>query len=131
MHDLPTAVNPKLDCVLFDDDEALWCVSGKHSVASRCIQQSLGDMLNWSKLWGFSQVKTECVLFTRRRSNFSRLLYLNSLIKISNKIKYLGMIFDKRLTWSEQIDLVISKCQKVLNMKRSVSGNLRQLINPF
>jgi len=55
--------------------------------------------------------KTEMVVFGSR--NFlSEITVNNNTIKASNNIKILGVIFDRKLQWNEQINATTSKCQK-------------------
>jgi len=49
--------------------------------------------------------KTVAVLFTHRRESIQNTLKLNdSIIKVENKAKLLGLIFDARLTWNELVN---------------------------
>jgi len=39
-----------------------------------------------------------------------------------SKFKYLGLWFDDKLIWKDQIDCILKKCGKVLNLMRAVAG---------
>jgi len=43
-------------------------------------------------------------------------------IKTVKSAKFLGMIFDRKLTWNDHIDYVVKKCKQRLNLMRAVSG---------
>jgi len=43
-------------------------------------------------------------------------------IKCVKVTKFLGMIFDKRLTWNAYIYYLITKCKKCINPMRALSG---------
>lgn len=45
-----------------------------------------------------------------------------SRLKRSNSFKCLGIIFDKKLTWKLHIKYLINRCQKSINMMRSISS---------
>lgn len=36
--------------------------------------------------------------------------------------KFLGIYFDVKLIWTEHINKIVEKCQKVLNIMRCISG---------
>jgi len=68
--------------------------------------------------------KTVAVLFTHRRDTVNKALQIyGDYIKIDNKAKFLGIIFDSKLTWSDHVNYIIDKCNKRLNLLRAVSGN--------
>jgi len=43
-------------------------------------------------------------------------------IKTEKSARFLGVVFDQRLTWNEHIDYVTSKCSKRLTLMRAISG---------
>ena len=45
------------------------------------------------------------------------------MVKIDNKAKFLGLVFDSKLNWNEHIKYLEEKCNKRLNLMRAVSGN--------
>ena len=47
----------------------------------------------------------------------------NGIIKFESSVKFLGVIFDRRLTWRAHIQYVINRCNKRMNLLRAVSGN--------
>ena len=68
--------------------------------------------------------KTVAVLFTKRVVNNNVILKFNGkTINTANSAKFLGIIFDCKLTWSEHISYIEGKCKKRLNLMRSVAGN--------
>lgn len=85
------------------------------------MQQAVDDVQRWSLEWGFriSIDKTK-TLFSSERNIAQELK-----IEISGTdlervdcFKYLGLWFDKRLTWSVHIQKMVEKCKKVLNVMR-------------
>ena len=68
--------------------------------------------------------KTIGVLFTRRvAGNNIKLTFNGKHLKMANSAKYLGIIFDNKLTWTEHIKYIEEKCKKRLNLMRSIAGN--------
>jgi hypothetical protein len=43
-------------------------------------------------------------------------------LKMEKKVKFLGMIFDNKLTWTEHVEYTMTKCNKRLNLMRSLTG---------
>ena len=46
------------------------------------------------------------------------------MFKVEDKVKFLGVIFDRRITWKTHIDHIEDKCKKAVNLLRSVSGEM-------
>ena len=72
-----------------------------------------------------STTKTVAVEFSRNETpaahlplklGTSRLLYQSS-------VKFLGVVFDRHLTWSEHIQHVADRCRKRLNLMRAMAGS--------
>jgi len=85
----------------------------------------LNALQEWCDTWGFkiSPEKTVAVLFTRSSQKPSVKLDIQGrTVKIENSAKFLGVIFDRQLTWYQHIDYFVSKCNKRLNLMRAVSG---------
>ena len=43
-------------------------------------------------------------------------------ILIEKEAKILGVIFDKKLTWRKQFDVIAAKCKQAINLMRRLSG---------
>jgi len=57
--------------------------------------------------------KTVAVLFTHRREGIESTLKINDdYVKVEKKAKFLGLVFDSKLTWKEHVDYVVDKCKK-------------------
>ena len=44
-------------------------------------------------------------------------------IKFQNHVKFLGLIFDKNLTWNKHISYIEERCKPILNLLRYVKAN--------
>lgn len=72
-----------------------------------------------------SAAKTVCVLFAndgRLKTQMKPIVVNNTAIKVEKAAKFLGVVFDERLTWKQHFDHVISKCKTRLNLMRSITG---------
>jgi len=70
------------------------------------------------------QWKNSSVLFTHRKDNINNILRINGMsVKVDNKAKFLGMVFDSKLNWNDHVAYVVDKCKKRTNLMRAISGN--------
>ena len=46
----------------------------------------------------------------------------NSTLVLEKKVKFVGILFDKQLTWTPHINYIVDKCKTRLNLMRCVSG---------
>ena len=68
--------------------------------------------------------KTVAVLFTLAKPKDDIFLTFNgNPVRVEATAKFLGVVFDSRLTWQAHIDYVAAKCKKRLNLVRAVAGN--------
>lgn len=110
---------------LFADDGAMWKRGRNLNYIVCKMQQAVSEVKRWSPEWGFrmSIEKTKTV-FLSKRSIPQDLNILISDIELErvDQFKYLGMWFDKRLTWSVHINKMIHKCKKMMNVMRCLRG---------
>jgi hypothetical protein len=68
----------------------------------RKIQHGLDSLAAWYKRWNIkiNEDKTRAIYFIRQNRLPDSLLKLNGRnIPFVNRVKYLGVLFDKRVTW--------------------------------
>ena len=125
INDLPNEIK-QTETTLFADDSCVFKSGKTLDVIVRKIQDSLNKLSHWCDVNGFkiSMEKTVAVLFTHRKDTIENLLKINGhVLRVDNKAKFLGIIFDSRLTWTHHVDYVVEKCKKRINLLRAVSGN--------
>ena len=89
------------------------------------VQLAIEEVTEWAFDWGcrFSVEKTQTVFFTRKRiEEGMRLTMYGKVLERVSSFKYLGVIFDSRLTWIDHIKRIEDKCKKVMNVMRCLSG---------
>ena len=120
------AIRPPVNSSLFVDDLAIYYTSNDAISACKPIQQAINAVSRWAESNGFkfSTQKTVAVRFTRsRRAETIPTLTLNgTILPYEDKVKFLGVIFDKKLTWGPHIDSLKLKVKKSLNILKVVSG---------
>ena len=62
------------------------------------------------------------MIFTRRNNINISLQLGNHTLEIVKEIKFLGLIFDRNLTWQKHIQSLQTKCLKVINCMRVLTG---------
>src|SRR6218665_2159425 len=126
MNDIPEPENG-VKLSLYADDSAIWRAGPNPEVNRRHLQFYLDRLKKFFDEWGFkvSTTKTVAVEFSRSgtppahlplKLGTSRLLY-------HSIVKFLGVIFDRHLTWSEHIQYVTDRCRKRLNLMRAMAGS--------
>lgn len=111
----------------YADDGAIWNKSSSPEQAVKALQKALIDIEGWATFWGFkiSSTKTEAIIFRRRlklKLDHLNLKLFGKTINFVNKVKFLGMIFDRFLTWRDHINDLVEKCKQDMNVLRLVSG---------
>jgi ribonuclease HI len=125
INDIPQGLDG-VEMTLFADDSSIYAGHRNHKRLENIIQNSINTIKEWCNKNGFkiSTSKTVGVLFTKKRRipNIKIKLGKDS-VKIEKKAKFLGVIFDCRLSWKQHIEYVITKCKNRMNLMRAVSGN--------
>jgi hypothetical protein len=78
----------------------------------RKLQRGLDSMVAWCERWNIKidEDKTWATYFSQQRAPPESLLTLNRRnIPFVNNVKYLGVIFDKRITWRLHIERIEPK----------------------
>ena len=112
---------------LFVDDFAIYYTAYDPQVASTYIQRAIESVTKWANDNGFkfSTSKTVAVCFSRRRTKEvpTTLKLNNCILPYSEEAKFLGIIFDKRLTWSSHVNILKDKAKKSLDILKVVSSH--------
>ena len=108
---------------LFCDDGMFWHQSKDLAIAEQRVQDTLNRLTIWSQTNGlkFSPQKSCYCIFTHNNTRDLNLTLLNQNLPRSFQVRYLGIIFDHRLTWQPHIEHLREKCFKRLNILKSVA----------
>ena len=117
---------PVIGRSLFVDDLAVWHSASSTRAVSRQLQLSVARLERWSTENGlrFSTTKPVAVHFLRRRCSDPHLriqLYGQS-IPTEPTARFLGILFDRRLTYKPHFNILRQRCfnsQNVLKWRRS------------
>ena len=109
---------------LYVDDFLICCKSKHIRTIERQLQQCLNKINNWTIKNGFkfSKNKTQCILFCNlNKMHNDPVLKLDlTEIPIVEEHKFLGIIFDKKLTFKPYIKYLRSKCNKTIQLLRRI-----------
>lgn len=129
-HDAPQLQHCNLS--LFADDTAFYCASRYVKHIEKSLQSAVSKYKAYFTRWKIkmNENKTQAIFFTKRRSKqipTGPLRIGSSLIEWSNSVKYLGFIFDKRLTIRQHIEYAATKCQKAFQILYSLMNRRSKL----
>lgn len=123
--DLPNCLPSNIDISQFADDGSIRKTGRNIDFLVKSIQTGCNSITDWCKKWGFklSGPKSVGVLFTLKKKipNIS-LHVFGSDITMKKSTKFLGVLFDSRLTWADHIEYVINRCKPRINLLRCISG---------
>ena len=126
INNIVKSVCPGVECFLYVDDFCI-CYRSKHMhTIERQLQQVLNNLSKWSSENGFkfSKTKTKCMHFCQsRKLHLDPELTLDGIqIEVVPEFKFLGLLFDSKLSFIPHINYLSNKCHKALNLLRVVSS---------
>ena len=119
-------LNNGVDNSLFVDDFNVCCRSKNMRTIERKLQLCLNNLQTWTDENGFkfSETKTVCVHFCNQRRQHAHpdLTLHNQAIPVVNDTKFLGVIFDSKLSFIPHMRALRTKCTKAMNLLKVVAG---------
>ncbi|KAL4089526.1 hypothetical protein QTP88_024547 [Uroleucon formosanum] len=118
--DQPT--NPNTQIAEYADDKVIFSSHTDPGIVSTSLQNHLNDLSYWYSHWRvkINESKSVHTTFALRHSQPPPVLINNKPIPNSDIAKYLGLIFDKRLTWAKHIHATKIKLNKRLYALRPI-----------
>lgn len=129
--DLPTC--PITKTIMYADDTIIYASSFSAQTATEKIKYHISKLTDYYGKWkiDINTQKTETIILTRKFTNvqvFSKIKINDDTIRENNPIKYLGLLLDRRLTFTQQISsilkrvyIVLSKLYPLLNRRSRLS----------
>ena len=126
INNIVKSVCPGVECFLYVDDFCI-CYRSKHMhTIERQLQQVLNNLSKCSSENGFkfSKTKTKCMHFCQsRKLHLDPELTLDGIqIEVVPEFKFLGLLFDSKLSFIPHINYLSNKCHKALSLLRVVSS---------
>jgi hypothetical protein len=97
---------------LFADDTCVYATEKHELRVLYKLQRGLTAVESWCQRWNIkiNEGKTEVIYFSKRRRMPGDDLQLNGRnIPLVNSVEYLGVIFDRRMTWRLHIEKMTAK----------------------
>ena len=124
INDIVKQVDPGVECSLYVDDFVIMYRSPTINAIQRKLQYTINRLEKWTLQNGFtnSEKKTLAMQFCPDKKCMDPVLKLdNDPIQFVKETKFLGLIWDTRLTYEPHIKYLKARCQKSLNILKVLS----------
>lgn len=123
--DIEQSVSPFCSMLQYADDLVLYTATQSFADASKNLNEALSYLKVWLDDHGLSLSphKSCTVIFSRNRliPNIN-INYDHEIIHCKNSVKFLGIYLDSKMTGVPHLEYTAGKCEKSLNVLRSLSG---------
>ena len=119
-NDLSSNLN-YLSCIQFADDTTLYYADKNLDVLKCCVEHDLNIILDWFRANSLTLnvEKTNFLLFAPDKRKHAVYLNVDKVtICPSNKTKFLGVILDDKLEWTEHVKSILTKMKRNYNLMR-------------
>ena len=136
INDLPSVLPPD-SVVLFADDTAIYIINSNLSSLNASLQKCLDAANLWMARNGLrlNENKTKCMLIhsSKAKAESGLDIHIDDVtVEQVRSLKYLGVVLNDTLTWSDHVDMVCGKVNRSLNLLRRLSWFLpRSLLFTF
>ena len=116
VNDFPSQIQNR--CLMFADDIKLYSEITNHS-DTVCLQNDLTKLHDWSRTWHLKLNPGKCKSFCitlRRNPIIQHYVIGNTRLENVETIRDLGVILDRKLTFSHHIDTMVSKANKIMGI---------------
>lgn len=123
--DIEKILGPHTKVLQYADDMTFYTASKDINLNHHRLSNALTEFHNWTQHTGLtlSQTKTKVVTFARRRTDLPSNIKLGPYeLPYEKVVKFLGIYLDQKLLWKEQIEYIVAKMEKRVNLLRSVNG---------
>ena len=127
INDLPIKYNKnKLYSLLFADDLCAYKIFKKNGNVNKQIQAYLNWIEKWLTQWRLMMAPLKCsyIVFSSERNNETaiNLKLFNEPIKICSETSFLGIRFDKHLSFKNQFNYIKEECGKRMNILKIIAN---------
>ena len=125
MNDLVPELPKGIHAALYADDLVLWCTEEYATTATYRMQQALDKLTAWTNTWcvTINKEKSSATLFSLSTKTKAGHLHLeNTPLLYEDQQTYLGVTFDKRLTWKQHVQNAEAKARRKINIMRKLAG---------
>lgn len=115
----------KVRGAVYADDLVLWCSEEHFTTANYRLQQALIVLETWTKSWlvKVNEQKTTYSIFSLSNQDPRINLQINGhTLQLDDSPSYLGVTFDRRLTWKSQTAKTQARAKQRLGLMKKLSG---------
>ena len=107
----------------FADDDGQWAVSKNIDLAAEYLQRDLDKLARWCAKWRIklNPEKTKVIIFSKSRSAIRAepaLSLYGDLLSYYPHIKFLGITFDNRMTFTKHFEEILERCNNKFHRLR-------------
>ena len=125
INDLPASLPSSVSCSLYADDLAIWSSSPSVPTAVEATQGALFRLERWSEYWCLPLNPSKCeVSFFSVNPHQANLLLLGSRLRFNPTPTFLGVTFDRTLSFSKHVSSLKAKFFPRLKALRCISASL-------
>ncbi|XP_076638774.1 uncharacterized protein LOC143350585 [Colletes latitarsis] len=112
--------------VAFADDIALLARDGNKALLKEKISSTINDILKWLTLnqLTLAPEKTEAIALNNKRLGRMSIRILNTRLKISTELKYLGLHYDRSHKFRVHIEYICKKAARVMSALARITPNV-------
>ena len=125
VNDIIAELPRKIHSALYADDMALWCSEEYITTDNYRMQQALEVLESWTKKWSVkvNSTKTTYTVFSLSPKEQKVTLRLgNQTLNAEDNPTYLGVTFDKRLTWKQHTQRTESRAKARLALMKKLAS---------
>ena len=125
INDIVRDMPRKVQGAIYADDLVLWCSEEHLSTANYRMQQALNTLEGWTNqlLVKINSRKTTYTIFSLSTKEQKATLHINGQTLLAeDNPTYLGVTFDKRLTWRQQTEKAEARAKVRLALMKKLAG---------
>ena len=117
VNDMPNPTHHQTNKSQFADDAGQWAVSKNIDLAAEYLQRDLDKLARWCAKWRIKLYpeKTKVIIFSKSRSAIRAepaLSLYGDLLSYYPHIKFLGITFDNRMTFTKHFEEIFERCNQ-------------------
>lgn len=125
VNDVGNSIDLPVKFSIYADDLVVYMNGKNLNWIHKMLQSTLDELTKWSQRSGlrFSPEKTKFIMFSKRAvPPFPALVLAGQDIERVSETRFLGVVFDRALTWRDHIGYLRKSCDKVLVLMRALSS---------
>ena len=123
VNDMPNPTHHQTNKTQFADDAGQWAVSENIDLAAEYLQRDLDKLARWCAKWRIklNPEKTKVIIFSKSQTAIRAepaLSLYGDLLSYYPQIKFLGITFDNRITFTKHFEEILERCNQKFHQER-------------